>query len=85
MYLYIRNMAKTTKKDVPRSKKVTSENKATQTVREEKLMIEPEDLTSTGILEIFFSLYWFFLSVTYFSYRLKKKYKKNLLKNINFI
>lgn len=58
-YLYIRNMAKT-KKDA-KSKKVTSENKAIQTVREEKLMIEPEDLTSTGVLKIFVSIYCIFL------------------------
>ncbi|XP_011259001.1 geminin [Camponotus floridanus] len=38
------NMAKT-KKDA-KSKKVTTENKAIQTVREEELMIESEDLTS---------------------------------------
>jgi len=52
-------MAKT-KKDA-KSKKVTSENKAIQTVREEKLMIEPEDLTSTGVLKIFVSIYCIFL------------------------
>lgn len=72
-------MAKTTKKDVSKCKKVTNQNKATQTVQEVKLMIEPEDLTSTGMLETFFSMYWFSLSIAYFSCRLQK-YKKCLLK-----
>ncbi|CAL1684840.1 unnamed protein product [Lasius platythorax] len=36
------------KKDAPKCKKVTSENKAIQTVREEKIRIEIEDLTSTA-------------------------------------
>ncbi|CAL1682527.1 unnamed protein product [Lasius platythorax] len=36
-----------TKKSAPKCKKVTSENKATQTAREEKIIIKIEDLTST--------------------------------------
>lgn len=45
-----------TKNDAPKHKKVTRENKIIQTAREEKIIIEAEDLTSTGMLEIFFSL-----------------------------
>lgn len=73
-------MAKT-KKDT-KCKKVTSENKATQTVREERLdskrgMIEPEDLTSTGMSEMFFSIYCIFLIQKYL-----QKYKKRLYNKV---
>jgi len=72
-YVYFSNISQKTK-DVPKVKKVTIKNKAVQTVQEEKVKIEADDLISTGRYILFY--FSTFFAYIFYSYIFIRRWNK---------
>lgn len=63
IYIYFRSVPTKKKKDVSKNQvKVITNNKAVQTVKEEKREIDAEDLTCTGTFKIILTKFYFSFS-----------------------